>query len=214
MKKKPFIDLYAILELTEPTHGQQLKQKFRDLAKKYHPDNQQTGNQERFIAIANVYKLLQNPHWKAIYDNEYQKRQLLATIIQIPPDRIFYTTNISRLARYGLMRKGLRNKDRAILAGIHYDADIFLTREELQAEILIRYPLTARVLCPECKGSDIFCSSCNGKGSYKSTRFLQIHFRPGQVILDTLYEFSLSSFRPGKFIHFKKKTLRIKLHLI
>ncbi|MEM7182865.1 MAG: DnaJ domain-containing protein [Spirochaetota bacterium] len=209
-------NLYEILQVSYGAETEELKRSFRTLAKKYHPDNPVTGSRDTFLRILAAYRLLENPELRQKYDLTWQKRmqEKAAAELVLPPERILYTTSVTRLARYGLMRVGLRNRDRSRLAGIDYDADIILKKQELQQKILIKYPLTVRIVCPECHGSDIFCPCCNGKGSYKGTRYLQMHFNPGQIVANTTYEFLLSKFRPDTFVHFKKKFLRVKFRVV
>ena len=51
----------AELELTMQTFNQKtLKENYRKLSKIYHPDNQETGNQEKFLKIKMAYEYLKN----------------------------------------------------------------------------------------------------------------------------------------------------------
>ena len=106
-----------------------------------------------------------------------------------------------------------RRKDRTKCTGINHDIDLIITKAEATKKILVKIPLTVRILCPECLGSNIYCECCNGIGTYKSTRSLQITFEPNLIVHNRVYEFELSRFRPDKFIHFKKKKLRVRIDI-
>ncbi|MCX8000026.1 MAG: molecular chaperone DnaJ, partial [Leptospiraceae bacterium] len=86
--------------------------------------------------------------------------------------------------------------------------------EELNKKIRVNIPLVVRVLCPECQGSNIHCECCNGKGTYKSTRDLQITLEPELLIHKKMYELDLSHFRPDHFVHFKKKKLVFQIQVL
>ncbi|MCB1158473.1 MAG: DnaJ domain-containing protein [Leptospiraceae bacterium] len=211
--KRIIPDLYALLELTRDCGPDEMKASFRRLAKLYHPDNPQTGSRDRFIQIHSAYKFLVEPRQREAYD-VYLKSVQVDSIFILPYNRIIYTKNISELARRGLMRVGLRNKDREKYMGIQHDIDLILKEEECGKTVHVNLPLTVRVLCPSCLGSDLFCESCNGKGNYKGTRILRISFEPGQIIHNKLFVFDLGKFRPERFVHFKKKTLSLKTYIL
>ncbi len=48
------------LKLDYDTDFEAIKQQYRQLSKKYHPDNQDTGNNERFLAIKSAYDVLKS----------------------------------------------------------------------------------------------------------------------------------------------------------
>jgi len=48
---------------------------YRILAKRYHPDNQETGNPTRFAEIHRAYEVLANPVSRAGYDAKYDENR-------------------------------------------------------------------------------------------------------------------------------------------
>jgi hypothetical protein len=60
-------NLYSIMELSANATQKEIVKAYRRLSLKYHPDKQD-GNDEKFISIANAYKILSNPELKSIYD--------------------------------------------------------------------------------------------------------------------------------------------------
>ena len=214
-----FPDYYSILNLPYGSSNEVIKKYYYTLAKVFHPDNKRTGKEDKFILIKKAYDVL-NSTDREIYDKLYLKYSLLKRkisdtkqTIQLRPDRINYTTSIQFLAKRGLLKTGFRKKDRSKFTGLNHDIDLYVKKEELGKRISIKLPLVVRILCPECRGSNVHCECCNGIGTYKSTRNLGIIFEPEIIANNRIYEFELSHFRPDKFIHFKKKKIKIKIEV-
>ena len=204
-----FPDYYAVLNLPFGSSPDVIKKYYRELAKIYHPDNKTTGQVAKFQHLLSAYQVLSG-EFREAYDKAYIKHLSLKANADkakkeflLPQERLIYTTSMTFLARRGLMRTGFRRKDRAKFTGLNQTA----------IRILAKIPLTVRILCPECLGSNIYCECCNGIGTYKSTRSLQIAFEPNLLVHNRVYEFELSRFRPDKFIHFKKKKLRVRIDI-
>ncbi len=207
-------DYYQILNVPFGSSEELIKKAYRDLAKIYHPDNQTTGDNDKFREINSAYKVLTGKS-RTRYDQIHKKiYQSSENFIVLPPSRIVYTSSLTNLAKKGLMRVGLRNKDRKFGSGIFHDLDIFVKKSELNSTVIVNIPLVVRILCPECKGSNIHCESCNGIGTYKGTRDLQLKFEPSMLIHKKIYELNLSHFRPDKFVHFKKNTLKVQIQVL
>jgi hypothetical protein len=213
-------DFYKILNLPFGSTSEIIKKTYRELAKIYHPDNKSSGCREKFLLVHSAYSTLSGnfrEKYDILYKNTYREKYLRETTnsIILPPNRIVYTTTMSKLAKLGLMKTGLRTGDRRRFTGIFHDLDLIIKEEEKKFKILARLPLTVRVLCPECMGgSQTFCDVCGGIGTYKSTRTLQIGLEPHLLEPGKIFELELSRFRPDKFIHFKKKQLRFKINIL
>jgi molecular chaperone DnaJ len=61
-------DFYEILGITRDASEDEIKKAFRQQARKYHPDNKETGNEEVFKEINQAYEILSDPQKRAIYD--------------------------------------------------------------------------------------------------------------------------------------------------
>lgn len=62
-------DFYEVLGVTRDADAKAIKDAFRDLALKYHPDrNKEVGAEERFKEIAEAYAILSDPKKRADYD--------------------------------------------------------------------------------------------------------------------------------------------------
>src|SRR3989338_6671007 len=61
-------DLYEILGISRDATEDEIKKAFRQQARKYHPDNKDTGNEESFKEINQAYEILSDPEKRNIYD--------------------------------------------------------------------------------------------------------------------------------------------------
>jgi curved DNA-binding protein CbpA len=75
MAEDTFIDYYEILQLSPNADSETVEKVFRLLAKHYHPDNNQTGNSDRFSLLSEAYRVLSNPEKRAAYDVKYDKKR-------------------------------------------------------------------------------------------------------------------------------------------
>jgi len=68
-------DYYELLQVSDAAEPETINRVYRMLAQRYHPDNQETGNDARFRAITEAYQALSNPEKRAQYDATNQKRK-------------------------------------------------------------------------------------------------------------------------------------------
>ncbi|TGK32417.1 molecular chaperone DnaJ [Leptospira gomenensis] len=229
--KFDFPDHYKNLGLSPLSSLEAVKSRYRELAKIFHPDNRQTGSSDLFQKLAYSYQVLTHPLRRKEYDLQYLARhpEILFRMRasnpkvgsasspkkkQIPASRILYAGQAVEFAKRGLLRAGMRNRERKRYSGIFYDIRILLTHEELNLRISAKIPLVVRVLCPDCRGSNVFCDSCGGKGTYKSFRNLNLEAEAGKLIPGKIYELDLSGLKPDGFVHFKKNRLKVKIELL
>ena len=69
-----FTDYYETLELSPNANQETIERIFRHQARRYHPDNQETGDFPRFNKIVEAHNALRDPVKRAQYDIEYQNR--------------------------------------------------------------------------------------------------------------------------------------------
>jgi DnaJ-class molecular chaperone len=216
-----FPDYYKCLGLPFGAGNEEIKHRFRNLAKTFHPDNQITGSVSEFEKILRAYQILTSKRDRAIYDYAYFTRlsqsqkslEKFPIVTNIPVERIQFATSVLEFAKKGLMRKGYRMKDRRKWTGIQHDVEVFILPQESEKVIRIQIPLTVRTICPNCLGSDLHCESCGGSGSYKSSRNLVLDLLPNQWRADSIMVIDLSKHRPDKFTHFKKNKIKLLLKL-
>ena len=65
-------DHYEVLQLSPRADQTTIQRVFRHLAKRYHPDNQESGDAERFKQVMDAFEVLSDPARRAKYDARYQ----------------------------------------------------------------------------------------------------------------------------------------------
>src|SRR3982751_243032 len=64
-----FKDYYAVMGVPRDASADQIKQAYRKLARKYHPDVSKEADAEaRFKAVGEAYEVLRDPQKRAAYD--------------------------------------------------------------------------------------------------------------------------------------------------
>jgi curved DNA-binding protein CbpA len=75
MNKNSNVDFYEDLQVSPNADQETIERCYRLLAKRYHPDNQVTGNNDKFSAISLANKVLSDPEKRAAYDAKYEEVQ-------------------------------------------------------------------------------------------------------------------------------------------
>jgi curved DNA-binding protein CbpA len=65
-------DLYEVLQVSPRADEDTLHRVFRHLAKRFHPDNADSGNAERFNEVMQAFQTLSDPEQRARYDARYE----------------------------------------------------------------------------------------------------------------------------------------------
>jgi hypothetical protein len=71
MPDAPLTDYYEVLQVSPRADSETLERVFRHLAKRYHPDNQDSGDAAKFSELSNAYAVLSDPAQRAAYDVKY-----------------------------------------------------------------------------------------------------------------------------------------------
>lgn len=66
--RKPQVTLYDHLEVSSLASPETISAAFRSLSARFHPDNQKTGNAERYKQITAAWTVLKNPEKRKEYD--------------------------------------------------------------------------------------------------------------------------------------------------
>ncbi len=72
MPETPLPDYYEVLQISPNADSETVERVFRHLAKRYHPDNLESGNADRFTELVNAHSVLADPEMRAQYDVRYQ----------------------------------------------------------------------------------------------------------------------------------------------
>jgi curved DNA-binding protein CbpA len=69
------VDYYEVLQVSDTAEPETINRVYRIFAQRYHPDNQETGNEARFREITEAYQVLSNAEKRASYDATSQQRR-------------------------------------------------------------------------------------------------------------------------------------------
>jgi curved DNA-binding protein CbpA len=72
MTLKPAVNYYDLLQINPRAEIETIDRVYRILASRYHPDNQQTGDAERFRVLNDAYQLLKDPVKRKEYDRQFE----------------------------------------------------------------------------------------------------------------------------------------------
>ena len=66
-------DYYEILQVSPRADSETIERVFRHLAKRFHPDNRDSGNADSFAALVEAHTVLSDPEQRATYDVNYER---------------------------------------------------------------------------------------------------------------------------------------------
>lgn len=69
------VDYYEVLQVSTNAEPETINRIYRLLAQRFHPDNQETGNESRFRELHEAYTVLNDPEQRARYDVAYQRHR-------------------------------------------------------------------------------------------------------------------------------------------
>lgn len=66
-------DHYEVLQLSPRADAATISRVFRHMAKRFHPDNAESGDPDRFSAVMEAFRVLSDPALRASYDARYDR---------------------------------------------------------------------------------------------------------------------------------------------
>lgn len=75
MSETPPPDHYEALQVSPRADAGTIERVFRHLAKRYHPDNLESGDAGRFSAVMEAFRVLSDPELRASYDAAYERER-------------------------------------------------------------------------------------------------------------------------------------------
>ncbi len=69
------VDYYEVLQVSTSAEPETINRVYRLLAQRFHPDNQETGNEGKFRVIHEAYTVLSDPEKRARYDVAYEQQR-------------------------------------------------------------------------------------------------------------------------------------------
>jgi len=75
MSERPFVDYYEVLQLSPNASGDTIERVYRILAKRYHPDNVDTGDAQMFAQLREAFDVLSSTESRAKYDVRHEQNR-------------------------------------------------------------------------------------------------------------------------------------------
>ena len=179
------MNYYQLLEVEQDSSAEELKKKYKKLARKYHPDNKETGDEEMFKQIGQAYSVLSDPQKKRVYDqvgheafvnNSAGGSQYAASPFEegglfgdLEDVLNMFGASFSQGSRGSRGRKrSVNGSDLQVLLEIDLLEAAFGAEKELE--------FTRQKTCPDCQGTGAdpavpleTCTVCHGTGEIRKT---------------------------------------------
>lgn len=164
-------DYYEVLGVSRSASPDEIRNEFRALAKKYHPDvAEESGTEERFKEINEAYAVLSDAERKAAYDR-FGHEGLRGMNIDFD---FGFSDIFEGLFGFGMGGRQRRNAPRR---GTDLRYDITLSFEEAVFGTEKEITFSRQAVCSLCQGSaaepgtsPIRCKTCNGTGEVRQMR--------------------------------------------
>lgn len=161
-------DYYKILEVDEKANAQSIKQSYRRLARKYHPDVSGKAGEDRFKEINEAYEVLSDPARRAEYDRlrrTYAERQSRRHGTGF--ERVAHEWSTDDLGSFGSFfedlftgsREPTRSSTRAVP-----EESVRITLEQVAQGMTVALTVNDVRECVVCHGHDPDCPRCGGLG--------------------------------------------------
>jgi len=102
------LDYYEFLQISPHADYETIHRVYRYLASRFHPDNPDTGDSEKFFLLKSAYDVLSDPDRRSEYDREYEREE---PVRQVP---------LSQTVDFMDQVQGELNRRLAVLAVLYY----------------------------------------------------------------------------------------------
>lgn len=158
-------DYYEVLGIARDANEKAIKDAFRDLALKYHPDrNKEPGAEARFKEIAEAYAVLSDPQKRAAYDSGG-----MSGIAGFTPEDLFAGIDFDEIFGGGFFDRFFRRAGPA--PGQDLTVPLVISLEQVVAGGEEKVRVARMEPCPDCNGSGAKagtkprpCPACAGTG--------------------------------------------------
>lgn len=167
-------DYYEVLGVPRNASQEEIKQAFRRLALKYHPDRNPGDKEaeERFKEINEAYQVLSDPEKRARYDRFGHAG--VQGEVHIPQDwnelLRFFADLFADLGMWERPGRPTRGRNLTVNLTLNFEEAVFGTTRQVQVQ--------REEPCPTCHSTGFppgvrpkVCSTCNGQGVVRQTRY-------------------------------------------
>ncbi|GEM_PF-3181586 len=225
-----FKNYYKVLHVQEGSAIPAVKQAYRALVKRLHPDVAQTGDHEQLLAVYEAYAVLHDRRLKAHYDAQLAAAAVRGELSSaafssatVPASSeltsvhehgvdIIYSRNLFELARRGVLRGKSLSRKRRKQYDINYDIILKFNTRYLHHARLIHIAVPMKQVCPVCSMQDSYCSFCSGKGYIIRPSRIGISIAP-HVQHGEILTVDLAGIKKKNLSVARAKRLRIKILL-
>jgi len=74
-EREHFVDYYELMQISQNAEIETIQRVYRMLAARYHPDNPESGDAEKFLLLNEAYRILSDHEQRAAYDVTFRSRQ-------------------------------------------------------------------------------------------------------------------------------------------
>jgi curved DNA-binding protein len=75
MSENQYVDYYELLRVSPDAEIESIQRVHRALSARYHPDNTETGDLERFLRVNEAYQILSDPDKRKEFDKSYKVKK-------------------------------------------------------------------------------------------------------------------------------------------
>jgi curved DNA-binding protein CbpA len=75
MEDNQFVDFYELMQISPNAEPETIKRVYRLLAARYHPDNPESADYDRFVLLNQAHEILSDPASRAAYDLTYRAKR-------------------------------------------------------------------------------------------------------------------------------------------
>jgi DnaJ-class molecular chaperone len=212
MKKEQ--TFYDILLIDCSADKNMIKESFRKLSMKHHPDINRDSEAD-YRLIIEAYKTLVDDTKREEYNRAIgiQIKSNTEGFYRIPPNRVEYC-----LSMKALLQAGVKTDKRIIFSDmakqIEQDIIINVTRNEIHSGSMGIIDIPSRSICPVCMGQVSSCYRCDGLGFVKTVEKFQFMI-PCDAKNNEIYEIDFNDLRNKmNYWNLKMKRIRIRINTI
>jgi molecular chaperone DnaJ len=181
------VDYYLILGVPRDAETQQVKQAYRSLSKRHHPDLAGPGGHDRFLQIQRAYETLCDPQRRREYDRQLQDRPSAAAPPEpwrVNPFTSFQTYRPSFEDVFDRFMQNFTHRHMPISQRTEQmNVELLLTPAEAAAGRKVELELPLSRVCSRCDGTGrtgfFRCDGCDGSGMHWEQTVLDVRLPAG-----------------------------------